>query len=65
MPFHVVQFALAGAFIAVWAFIALTVLRDRLRESRDQRLAACRPGAHERRRGTPRGRRRRRELARV
>lgn len=39
MPFHWIESLLALAFAAVWAFIGVTLVGDRLGEVRRQRIA--------------------------
>ena len=39
MPFHWIESVLALAFAAVWAFIGLTLVGDRLHEVRKSRVA--------------------------
>ncbi|TWT77569.1 hypothetical protein Pla123a_22300 [Posidoniimonas polymericola] len=38
MPYSLLQSILGAAFFAVWAFIAATMLRDKLSEARARRL---------------------------
>ena len=43
MPFHLIESVLAFAFAAVWAFIGLTLIGDRLHEVRQRRIAPSAP----------------------
>ncbi|TWT33625.1 hypothetical protein KOR34_34580 [Posidoniimonas corsicana] len=40
MSYHILQSILGAAFLAVWSFIAVTMLRDKLSEARRKRLSS-------------------------
>lgn len=43
MPFHWIESALAVSFAAVWAFIGLTLVGDRIGEVRERRMTGHGP----------------------